>query len=324
MTMTLKPSQSLTKPNRVRQKNTALADAVAGVMASLVALWAFYPMDVMNTNIQASTKSPTLSFNLIQGLPVKTLHTTVSSFCYFYIHSHVVSYWNTYRQQSKGSALSQLILSALAAAINTCLTLPLDGMASRHQTSNQSTCSKVPSSSQNSIRDLRSLWSGLWPSLLLCTNPAIHYTVFDVLKSRRLQYNNCNYNNKQNHIYHDNDNNHENQQHLSMRDAFILGLLAKFTATMATYPLIRAKVMLMVTSNTATHSFIQCLREEYQRNGLVGLYTGCHLQLLHTLLKSALLMMVRERITKATHQWILPSLDTTTTAIATPTATFVS
>ena len=306
VTPTMTASKSLSQPNSIRQtkKNTALADAVSGVLASLVALWTFYPMDVINTNIQASTKSPTLVKHLLQGLPVKTLHTTASSFCYFYIHSHVVSYWNTYRQQSKESTISQLILSALAAAINTCLTLPLDDMASRQQTSTLLSCSnKVPStSSQNTVNDLRSLWKGLWPSLLLCVNPAIHYTVFGVLKSRRLQDNN--------HSHNKNQINNHSQLQLSMRDAFIIGLLAKFTATMATYPLIRAKVMIMVTSNTANHSFIHCLRTEYQRNGFLGLYTGCHLQLLHTLLKSALLMMVRERITKTTHRFVLPSLDT--------------
>ena len=43
----------------------------------------------------------------------------------------------------------------------------------------------------------------------------------------------------------------------------------------------------------------------YQKEGIAGLYKGCNLQLLHTLLKSALLMMVRERITSTTQRLIL-------------------
>jgi hypothetical protein len=37
--------------------------------------------------------------------------------------------------------------------------------------------------------------------------------------------------------------------------------------------------------------------------GIRGWYRGCSLQLLHTVLKSALLMMVRERIAYATHRF---------------------
>ena len=294
----------------VRQK-TALADAISGVMGALVALWAFYPMDVIKTNMQASTTTPAAS--LVRGLPAKTLHTAASSFCYFYIDSYIVSWWTitqTHTHNRQISTISKLLLSAVAAMLNTSITLPLDVIASRHQTSaltleckdvrEQDEARDVDSSmneqgkKENQLRDLTiqgdsidkgSLWKGLWPSLLLCINPSIHYTVFDVLKSRRLKYTN---------------------KALSMREAFAIGLLSKFLATIATYPLIRAKVMLMVTSKNTT-SLFTCIKEEYQRNGLVALYKGCNLQLLHTVLKSALMMMVREWINKTTHRMLVPS-----------------
>ena len=79
----------------------------------------------------------------------------------------------------------------------------------------------------------------------------------------------------------------------------LLGIIAKFVATIATYPLIRAKVMLMVTTKTKTttssptQQFWKCLVDEYNESGVLkGLYRGCQLQLFHTLLKSALLMMI--------------------------------
>jgi hypothetical protein len=40
----------------------------------------------------------------------------------------------------------------------------------------------------------------------------------------------------------------------------------------------------------------------FRKDGIRGIYQGCSLQLLHTVLKSALLMMVRERITSGTHR----------------------
>ena len=209
----------------------------------------------------------------------------------------------------------RLLLSAVAAMLNTCLTLPLDVLSARHQTIEPSLSRRrssflEPTDEGEEEEDndeeekkeetgavlrqqmkrvnsflgwkIGSLWKGLKPSLILCSNPAINYTVYDTIKSRYTLA--------------------RATSSLSLSEAFLLGIFSKFVATIATYPLIRAKVMLMVTSQS---SMWQCLRETFRQRGLRGLYEGCDLQLLHTLLKSALLMMVRERISDATQQWVV-------------------
>ena len=52
-------------------------------------------------------------------------------------------------------------------------------------------------------------------------------------------------------------------------------------------------------------SMTRLLLDMFQKDGVSGLYKGCRLQLIHTLLKSALLMMVRERITVITRKMLL-------------------
>ena len=142
------------------------------------------------------------------------------------------------------------------------------------------------------------LWSGIKPSLLLCSNPSIHFTVFDSLKDIVLR--------------HKSRVASLESVRLSMGEAFCIGIIAKFAATIATYPLIRAKVMLMVAKKKGTcdrteleNNMIGLLRDMIQKGGRRELYKGCSLQLVHTLLKSALLMMVRERITVTTRRLIL-------------------
>ncbi|GFH43645.1 hypothetical protein CTEN210_00118 [Chaetoceros tenuissimus] len=142
------------------------------------------------------------------------------------------------------------------------------------------------------------LWSGIKPSLLLCSNPSIHFTVFDSLKDVVLR--------------HKSRVSSLESVRLSMGEAFCIGIIAKFAATIATYPLIRAKVMLMVAKKKETRScseletnMLGLLRDMFQKGGRRELYKGCSLQLVHTLLKSALLMMVRERITVTTRRLIL-------------------
>ena len=548
----------MTKGNSSLRRQRAMADAIAGVVGSLVSLWSFYPIEVWKTNVQAQPhggedddeddeegvgdeehNNPQIQdttgqkkrrkrrrdLNWLQGIGSKTLHVTSSSFCYDFIYSFIVS---TYKRRQRGeniviTPMRRLLLSAIAAMLNTIFTLPLDVISSRHVTANtkkettqraeqlkqqnlqidgvqksttipmdgeeksqdismtstkmtssllvtdetssikamaaaaqavglnllmttttsrngttssllqneddtgtspflrfngggfrfgeeekkediltllsdeergltrhghssrqeklsiyydclsqeQSRSSSTstttttstlyatplsslsPSSSSfqlredtrrapsslidqciTSFRELQSLWKGLVPALLLCSNPAIHYTVFDVLKTNLLSLP---------------GGARRKKSKLSMSEAFILGLLAKFVATMVTYPLIRAKVMLMVSkskplllssskssssldatapttmssssslsspsqdniikeddTNNNNNSLLSCLIQSYRRDGIInGLYKGCSWQLIHTVLKSALMMMVRERITDTTHKLIV-------------------
>jgi hypothetical protein len=309
----------MTKSNGTA-KSRALADALSGVAAALVSLWVFYPIDVWKTHVQAGRKPPPLRRMMSSGLEMKSVHTASSSFFYFYLYSWIVSLWTSRKSHSRVSASSRLLLSAVAAMLNTCLTLPLDVLSARHQTmdpnidptdleaefvdareevvSNQderNDDSRVPfdkpstsatfTPPNNGVGSAVSqLWKGFRPSLMLCSNPAINYTVFDTIKSRYTM--------------------HGAKENLSMPEAFLLGLFSKFVATIATYPLIRAKVMLMVTSQA---SMIECLQDAYREKGVAGLYEGCELQLLHTMLKSALLMMIRERIAETTRRWVAGS-----------------
>jgi hypothetical protein len=149
------------------------------------------------------------------------------------------------------------------------------------------------------------LWKGLTPALLLCANPAIHYTVYDILKQKILPQLTTTTTISNRSI--------ESKRQLSMSQAFFLGLAAKFLATIVTYPLIRAKVILMVSPSAKDvetddrHSLWTCLIRSYQQGNL---YKGCDWQLIHTLLKSALMMMVRERITDQTRRLVVGNKKT--------------
>jgi len=472
----------------------ALADATAGVCGSLVALLAFYPIDVLKTNLQLETnttrnhgesfeKFTSRSINdqnkiddfcnktrktstdythfalqkrnyitsyfkvFFRGLHYKTAHTVSSSFAYFFIYSWIKSRHRQYYFSNGGGrgqqlrvgteeipyepkTLVRLMLSAVAAMLNTTLTLPLDVLAARSQTigtrdsindddfhndsgitsssrhlSNDKTkemmdrvwddvhslktseegydtaeegekscehnesypaaisseekkietfevdendnnrsngcgldnlldlnmaddeihelspktepmfridsLSHLPSlfrkTSEHQCfnKNLTGLWSGLWPSLLLCSNPSIHFTVFDIVKEYVLKYK------------HHSMTERNFKLRLGMGEAFIIGMIAKFVATIVTYPLIRAKVMLMVSKSKKSSldadfskdggglTMRRLLCDIFASDGISGLYKGCSLQLIHTLLKSALLMMVRERISVTTRRLIL-------------------
>jgi hypothetical protein len=181
--------------------------------------------------------------------------------------------------------------------------------------------------SKQRLQSILSLWNGLLPAILLCSNPAIQYTMYDTLKSSLLL-----------HRQKVSTNQHQSTQsnNLSMKESFLFGLISKFVATIITYPLIRAKVMMMVApeslpsdeshlesttnctnketnhkiesgqikaANTLPQSLLLLLLYIFKKDGVGGLYRGCSLQLLHTVLKSALLLMVREKISVTTRKF---------------------
>ncbi|GKY99711.1 hypothetical protein MPSEU_000925100 [Mayamaea pseudoterrestris] len=358
----------LTDKTMLSPRQRALADALAGVSASVAALWIFYPLELKKTRLQGSQcdehgpsrlqRKRLTPFSLerilnfidehFAGWQYKTLHTATSSFCYFYIYSFLyasakqAAAKKQSQQQHHLAATTRLLLGMVAAALNTLLTLPMDVMASQKQalprqaeqdryddendnddeddddqelvlvederTAPQHATASASTSSTGSLFDhdappplldrLKPYWKGLLPSLLLCINPAIHYTVFDSLKYRLLQSQHFRMN-------------ATSSNNLSLLEAFMLGIAAKFVATMITYPLIRAKVVLMLardasstrsTNASSNHGLLACLLTDYQRHGFISLYRGLSLQLAHTLLKSALLVMVRERINRTTRR----------------------
>ena len=273
----------------------------------------------------------------------------------------------------KMSTVAKLLLTAFSAMINTAITLPFDTISSRiqaghrsnalpdedelqnqsdvrrdnklnrtrererlyikqfslntnlpkeaFQTRNAITCNGIcEEKRKQQMRSILSLWNGLLPALLLCTNPAIQYTMFENLKSALLQ--------------HRSSHQHQGNNRLTMGEAFVSGLISKFFATIMTYPLIRAKVLLMVSSpdvfedddcsrvgsngsngtansnnekrtNKYPRSLPLLLISIFRNDGIRGMYRGCSVQLLHTIMKSALMLMIRERITSVCHQLFL-------------------
>jgi len=177
----------------------------------------------------------------------------------------------------------------------------------------KSTPSSCPSSLNNNrktkLQDILQLWNGIGPSLLLTSNPAINFTVFDTLKSVILK-------NKKRQG--------KDKHSLGFGEAFVLGIIAKFASTIMTYPLIRTKMILMCAKRNQMQQQQQqqqqqrrysssslmnrigndnstmtgVLRTMYEKGGVKEMYKGCGLTLLLTLFRASVFMMSRDKITE--------------------------
>ena len=270
------------------------------MVGTLVSMFVFYPIDLEKTKIQAQSPSNTPSNSSVHQSPLslllrilktfpptsssslaatyagvshKACYSVVSSFTFFFLLTLLKNRYKASRSTTKIPPQINLALSCLAAMGNTLLTLPLDGLVVRIQTGS----SPLPSFSPD-------LWAGLQPALLLSSNPAIHYTVYDVIKSLVLAS--------------DHMSDHADAK-LGALSAFLVGLGAKSVATVVTYPLIRAK-QVMITQGAEASSLLSTLSRIYDAQSVPGLFQGLGVQLSHTVLKAALLMAIREKISEFT------------------------
>ncbi|KAF8719862.1 hypothetical protein HU200_024623 [Digitaria exilis] len=302
----------------------SLAEATSGAIGSLVSTTVLYPLDTCKSKFQAELqthhgahKYRNLSdvfweairkrqlLSLYQGLNTKNVQSFISSFFYFYGYSY---FKRLYLEKSGAKSIgttANLLVAAAAGACTVIVTQPLDTAASRMQTS--------AFGKSKGLRETlaEGTWmeafDGLGISLILTCNPSIQYTAFDQLKQRIIQRQRR----KNGGSAEDNS-----RVALSAFSAFLLGAVSKSIATVLTYPLIRCKVMIQAadpdedddnepqrpSKPRAPKTMLGALHAIWSKEGIPGFFKGLHAQILKTVLSSALLLMIKEKISKFT--WV--------------------
>ncbi len=176
-----------------------------------------------------------------------------------------------------------MFIGALAGALCQLLTLPLAIITTREQTLDT-----------NSIKDtifqiykekgLYGFWTGLKASLILTSNPAITYGVFERLKAVLLS---------------------KQKTDLTSFQVFVIGAISKSLATIVTYPYIMAKVKLQYESDSNSSSKV--LKREWKTHGFFGLYKGLTAQILKAVLAQSILFVSKEKLQESTNLLLVAS-----------------
>ncbi|KAB2599577.1 peroxisomal adenine nucleotide carrier 1-like [Pyrus ussuriensis x Pyrus communis] len=299
----------------------SVAEATSGAIGALVSTTILYPLDTCKTKYQAEVRahhqqkyrnisdvlweaiSTHQVLSLYQGLGTKNFQSFISQFIYFYGYSFFKRLYLEKSGNKNMGTRANLIVAAAAGACTVIVTQPLDTASSKMQTSE--------------FGKSKGLWKtlsegtwieafdGLGISLLLTSNPSIQYTVFDQLKQRLLRGQ-----------LSKRTGTKSSPEALSALSAFILGAVSKCIASCLTYPAIRCKVMIQAAeedeegSNGAQSKSQKSQRTVsgafytiWKREGLLGFFKGLQAQILKTVLSSALLLMIKEKITKTT--WVI-------------------
>jgi len=129
---------------------------------------------------------------------------------------------------------------------------------------------------------VQSLWNGTASSLMLVSNPTIHFVVYDkvtALVNQRVQA--------------------SGRKNLNSFEIFLTGAIAKALATVFTYPVqiaqSRQRANKSLTGGTFANTF-KILADIYGEKGFVGWFAGMTTKLLQTVLTAAFQFLCYEQI----------------------------
>jgi adenine nucleotide transporter 17 len=118
-----------------------------------------------------------------------------------------------------------------------------------------------------------SLFAGVLPALILVANPVINYVLFEriqiALKSRRL----------------------------NPWQLFVVSLFTKAVAAFVTHPYLVIKTRMQATQKHADAGVVNLISATLREEGIAGLFSGLSTKLVHSVLTSALLFLIKDQTT---------------------------
>ncbi|KAF2685819.1 mitochondrial carrier [Lentithecium fluviatile CBS 122367] len=284
--------------------------AVAGSAGAVLANALVYPLDIVKTRLQVQVKRTATSAaanpaddqhytsaldaiakivkaeglpGLYAGMAGSLIGVGSTNFAYFYWYTVVRSLYLQYRSLNAApSTAAELALGAVAGAIAQLFTIPIAVVTTRQQTVSKHERKGLIETGRevvNSEDGWTGLWRGMKASLVLVVNPAITYGAYQRLRETIFP----------------------GRTALKPWEAFVLGAMSKSLATIATQPLIVAKVGLQSKPPPARNgkpfkTFGEVMQFIVQHEGLLGLFKGIGPQIMKGLLVQGFLMMTKERI----------------------------
>ncbi|KAK3692390.1 mitochondrial carrier domain-containing protein [Podospora appendiculata] len=282
--------------------------ATAGAAGAVLANALVYPLDLVKTKLQVQVKPSDTEkvageephykgtwdaishiagvdgfAGLYAGMSGSLIGVASTNFAYFYWYSVVRTLYIKYNKTSGNpSTVVELSLGAFAGALAQLFTIPVAVITTRQQTQKKEDRKGLIETAREVIEGedgVCGLWRGLKASLVLVVNPAITYGAYERLKGIVFP----------------------GKTSLKPWEAFLLGAMSKSLATIATQPLIVAKVGLQSRpppqrQGKPFKSFIEVMQFIIENEGPLSLFKGMGPQILKGLLVQGILMMTKERV----------------------------
>ncbi|KAF4656375.1 hypothetical protein FOL46_007852 [Perkinsus olseni] len=225
---------------------TPIMHGMAGALANTLSIAILYPLDQIRTLQQAASSAPSRSGTsslqllspkniplLYQGIGSSVEALLVSYFVFFFTFAYFRRLRLRVSGKGKPSPADNLISSMAAGVINVLVTSPLWVYATNKRLGLANRGDSFPSFLMRTEK-WSDLWKGTAASLWLVSNPVVHFVVYE---SGRLALLSREPARRRGFSGVEDGRPVEEVRVLTDRQAVVLGGVAKFCATMATYPL---------------------------------------------------------------------------------------
>jgi len=272
----------------------AFVHAISGTAGGAAAMSLFYPLDVIRTHMQVHKGSISKLIKdegagtMYRGLSAVLISLGCSNFVYFYTNNLLKVLTKRYTGHKHVSIPQNLLIATLAGVVNVLLTCPLWVANTRlklQSSKNQEGVKPYKGMMDTLTRiskeeGVEALWGGTASSLMLVTNPVIHFVVYDKVKL----------------IF---SKGTSGEQSLSSGEIFLIGAIAKALATIFTYPIqvaqSRQRAIKDKDSSTFSSTF-KILYDIFKKDGFLGWFAGMNVKLVQTILTAAFQFMCYEKI----------------------------
>jgi len=291
----------------------ALANAIAGMAGTVVGKTATYPLDFLKVRVQVSKAGVTQSqivrqvlaesgvLGFYAGVGAKVTKSGLQKFIMFYLQNALST---TYRSMFQSNALlarvdtiPYMIISWLGEILGLPIIIPIETIVTRLQTSTGG------ESILDHIQDIRnqpggvlSLYKSFPAYFFTCMQPGIQFPVYEYLKSWRLR--------KQ--AQRKGILIGASELQLGWVESFVIGAISKGIAQIITFPFERTRSKFQALQKSgSTASVISVMHGLYAEEGLGGMWKGVFADLYQGVLNAALMMMVKEQLTKTVKALVL-------------------
>lgn len=275
---------------------------------------------------------------LFSGLKPSLIGTAASQGIYYYFYqvfknkAEAIAVARKRRERGDGTPgmFSWLVVAAISGSLNVLLTIPIWVLVTRMQTHTQAErkimeekrtalqsqaleselLDSTPPDhrSQLNLTDVRpygtlqaarevykeagifGFWKGIIPTLIMVCNPSIQFMIYESslkhLRARR-------------------EANKRGIKSVTALEVFLLGALAKFGATISTYPLLVVKSRLQAKQEISGNILLQysgtfdAITKMVRYEGLSSFYKGMSTKIFQSVLAASVLFMIKEELVKA-------------------------
>jgi len=142
-----------------------------------------------------------------------------------------------------------------------------------------------------SEKGVMGFWKGVLPSLMMVSNPAIQYMIYEWLSTQRSRL-------------------ERNRRVASAGQVFLMGALAKTGATLLTYPMLLVKSRLQCESKHMTYKYngtLDAITRIAKTEGVGAFYEGMQTKILQSVFGAALMFTLKEEIDRGVTALLLSS-----------------